>query len=103
MAAAEPQAVALNDLRPATLGDDALELRDRLLGVLHRRRRQCRQRRLRHLDGARAGVEALAEILALVLVDQRFERRILAERSRRRDAAASERARARHACATARM
>jgi hypothetical protein len=31
MAAAEPQAFALNDLRPATLGDDALELRDRLL------------------------------------------------------------------------
>ena len=82
MAAAEPQAVGLRHLRPAALGDDAFELRDRLLGVLHGRRRQRRQRRLRHLDGARAGVEALAEIVALVLVDQRLERRVLAERAR---------------------
>ena len=34
MAAAEPQAVGLRHLRPAALGDDAFELRDRLLGVL---------------------------------------------------------------------
>ena len=76
MARAEPQRGRLcAHLRPAALGDDALELRDRLLGVLHGRRRQRRQRRLRHLDGARGGIEALAEIAALVLVDQRLRAR----------------------------
>ena len=47
------------------LRDDALVMRDRLLGVLHGRGRQRRQRRLRHLDGARGGIEALAEVAAL--------------------------------------
>ena len=87
LAAAEPQPVGLRHLRPAALGDDALEMRDRLLGVLHGRGRQRRQRRLRHLDGARAGIEALAEIRAGVLVDQRFESRVLGERARGGDGA----------------
>ena len=41
IAAAEPQPVALRHLRPAAPGDDGLELRDRLLGVLHGRGRQA--------------------------------------------------------------
>ena len=87
LAAAEPQPVGSRHLRPAALGDDALEMRDRLLGVLHGRGRQRRQRRLRHLDGARAGIEALAEVRAGVLIDQRLERRVLGERPRGCDAA----------------
>ena len=82
LAAAEPQPVRFRHLRPAALGDDALEMRDRLLGVLHGRGRQRRQRRLRHLDGARAGIEPLAEVRADVLIDQRFESRVLGERPR---------------------
>ena len=55
----------------AVVGDEA---RDRQLGVLHGFRRQRRQRGLRHVDGARGGVEPLAKAAALVLLDQLLQR-----------------------------
>ena len=71
------------DLRPAAARDDAVVALDRLLGVLHGRRRQRRQRRLRHMDGAGGLHRSPGRTIAFwVLLDQRIEGRVLAQRRR---------------------
>src|SRR5262249_24110916 len=54
---------------------------DRLLGVPDRVARQRRQRRLGHLDGARARIEGLAEV-ALLVLDQGLQQAVLRSRVR---------------------
>jgi hypothetical protein len=97
IARAEPQPVDLRHLRPAAARNDAFVVGDRLAGVLRGRGRQRRQRCLRHGNGARGGIEALAEITALGLVDQGLQQRILGLTERRRGAQrTARRCRARH-------
>ena len=84
VASAEPQAIIARHLRPAALRDDLLVTCDRGLRRLDVRGRQCRQRRLRHLYGARRRVEPLPYIVALVLLDQLLQRIIVLREGARR-------------------
>ena len=73
MAVAEPQPVGGRHHGPAAARQDIGVLADRELGGLLGRRRQGRQRGLRHVDGARGAVEILADLALLILPDQHLQ------------------------------
>src|SRR5262249_29787263 len=83
MAHPDSQPLGTGNLRPPAAGDDCLVLGNRLLGRLRRRRRESRQRRLRHFDGARGRIKTLAEVGVLILIDQGIEQTVVLGGARR--------------------
>ena len=73
MAVAEPQPVGRRHHGPAAARQDIGVLADREFRGLLGRRRQRRQARLGHVDGARGAVEIAADLALLILLDQHLQ------------------------------
>ena len=84
MPIAEPQPLRCRNRRPAAAGDDLLVARDRRFRRLRGRWVESRQRRIRHQDVARSGIEALSEIAAARLLHEQVEHGVLGRRSARK-------------------